>query len=126
MTTVDVHAGGRPLPPHAHVREDATEYLVELDVSDFTERELTIELLGRHVTVRGEQLRPEGEETQPFRLHERLEETFRLPDDADVEELVASYRHGTLELKVPRRPLLPRAVEIARESSLVHPDAEGV
>ena len=118
--------GGHRLPPHAHLREDATEYLVELDVSDFTDRELTVEVLGRRVAVRGEQIRPDTEEEAPFHLHERLEETFRLPDDADADALVAVYHHGTLALRVPRRDLRPRQVAVTHEPSLVHPDAPGV
>ena len=43
---------GRTLPPHANVREDASEYVIKLDVSDFTESELTVETLGPVVTVR--------------------------------------------------------------------------
>lgn len=126
MTAADGQPTGHRLPPHAHLHEDATEYLVELDVSDFTDRELTVEVLGRRVAVRGEQIRPETEEEAPFHLHERLEETFRVPDDADVDALAAVYHHGTLALRVPRRGLRPRQVAVTHEPSLVHPDAPGV
>ncbi|MGZ4333429.1 MAG: Hsp20/alpha crystallin family protein [Gaiellaceae bacterium] len=126
MTAVDWGAGDHRLPPHAHLREGATEYVVELDVSDFTDRELTVEVLGRRVVVCGEQLRPERGNDAPFQLHERLEETFCVPDDADVDELSAVYRHGTLDLRVPRQELRPRQVAVTHEPSLVHPNAECV
>ena len=58
-----------------------------------------------------------------FRLHERLVETFRLPDDADLDEITASYEHGTLELRVLRAPLESRRVAIGGiEVGRIHPD----
>jgi len=43
MRTVGV--GHRP-SAHANVREDASEYVIELEVSDFLESELAIEAVG--------------------------------------------------------------------------------
>jgi HSP20 family molecular chaperone IbpA len=116
---------GHKLPPHAHVRENADAYLIELDVSDFTERELSLEALGPCITVRGEQLETPEDEGMSFRLHERLEESFRLPDDADLDAINVHYRHGVLAIEVPRRRLEPRAIPIEhRTTSIVNPSAE--
>lgn len=109
MAVMHTAGNGHRLATHAHVREQGGEYLVEFDVSDFAESELEVEALGRRVTVRAEQLADEG---LPFRLAERLEESFRLPDDADVRQLKAFYRHGRLELSAPRRLLAARNVPI--------------
>jgi HSP20 family molecular chaperone IbpA len=117
---------GHQLPPHAHVRTDATEYVISLDVSDFTEEELAIELLGPHVTVRGDQRETDGDEAKAFHLHERLEESFRLPDDAVSEQLQVFFEHGTLELHVPRKRLVPRLVAVERKPiGLIHAEATG-
>ena len=63
--------------------------------------------------------------TVAFRLQERLEETFRLPDDADPDLMKAFYAHGTLELHVPRREIEPRRVPIEHRSPFVgNPDAQ--
>ena len=43
MAAMRAVGNGHQLPAHANVREDSGEYLIELDVSDFTESELTIE-----------------------------------------------------------------------------------
>jgi len=60
-----------------------------------------------------------------LRLHERLDESFRLPDDAVVDLMKATYAHGTLELHVPRRDIEPRRVPIEHRSPYVgNPDAE--
>ena len=78
---------GHRLPAHANVREDGREYVIELDVSDFLESELVIDVVGPRVTVRGNQVEEENDDSVAFRLHEQLEESFRLPDDADPDQV---------------------------------------
>ena len=116
---------GHRLPAHANVRDDDQQYVIELDVSDFLESELAIDVVGPRVTVHGSQVQEQDEETVAFRLQERIEESFRLPDDADPDGLKAFYRHGTLELRVPRTELAPRRVPIEHRSPFVgNPDAQ--
>ena len=118
-----VGTGHRP-PSHATVRADAHEYVVELDVSDFLESELDVELLGARITVRGDQSQSSGDDATPFRLQERLEESFRLPDDVDTGRIKALYGHGTLEIRASRSRLEPRKVPIEHRSPYVgNPDA---
>lgn len=119
--------GYHQLPPHARVRETETQYLVELDVADFTQAELSVEALGPGLTVRGNQLELPGDEGKPFRIRERLEESFRLPDDADLDGIHIFYKHGVLEIRVARLPLAPHRLPIERRrSGVVNPDAEAV
>jgi HSP20 family molecular chaperone IbpA len=116
------------LPPHAHVRETDEHYVIELDVSDFTMAELSVEAFGPRVTVRGDQLETPGDEGKAFRIHERLEESFRLPDDADLGDIHVYYKHGVLEIRVPRAIFAPRQLPIERRRSgvVIDPDACGV
>jgi HSP20 family molecular chaperone IbpA len=123
MTAMHTVGNGRTPPPHARVERSESEYLIELDVSDFTESELTVGTLGPVVTVLGDQLETEAAEGVAFRLHERLEESFRLPDDAVVDRMKAFFEHGSLELHVPRKALAPHAVRVERKPELVNPDA---
>ena len=109
---------GHRLPANAKVRADAREYVVELDVSDFLESELEVELVGARITVRGDQSQDPGDDGIPFRLQERLEESFRLPDDVDTDRIKVWYGHGTLEIRAPRSRLEPRAVPIEHRSPL--------
>ena len=116
---------GHRLPAHANVRDDDREYVIELDVSDFLESELVIDVVGPRVTVHGDQVQEQDDDKAAFRLHERLEESFRLPDDAVVDLMKAYYAHGTLELHVPRREIEPRRVPIEHRSPFLgNPDAE--
>jgi HSP20 family molecular chaperone IbpA len=124
MATMHAVGIGHQLPAHASIHEDAALYTICLDVSDFTDREVSVELLGSRVTVRANQLQRPDDAGKPFLLHERLEESFRLPDDADAERMKVFYRHGTIELHVPRRRLTPRVLPIEHRFDHLNPDAE--
>ncbi len=116
---------GNRLPSHAHVREEPHEYLIELDVSDFTQSEVTVEACGLRLTVRGDQLETDAEAVgKAFCLQEHLEESFRLPDDADPDQITVFYKHGTLEIHAPRTRLEPRRLPIERPSYVINPNAE--
>jgi HSP20 family molecular chaperone IbpA len=116
---------GHPPPSHANVREETHEYVIELDVSDFKQDELSVLALGPRVSVSGDQERTAADVGKPFRLHERLEESFRLPDDAAADRIAVFYKHGMLELRVPRTKLEPRRLPIEQPHYLVDPGAEG-
>jgi HSP20 family molecular chaperone IbpA len=112
MRAVDA---GHRLPRHARVREQPGEYVVELDVPDFTEEDLVVEAVGPRLTIRGDQLET-LDDGKAFRLHERFEETFRLSDDADVDRIKVFYKHRTLEIHAPRTRLTPRRLPIEHRS----------
>ena len=126
--TVMQHAGlARGLPPHANVSESPGEYVIELELSDFAEPELTVELDGSRLTVRGEQLETADEACEPFRLRERLVESFTLPDDVETGGVTAFFEHGSLEIHAPRSHGPVRRIELRRkEHGLLHEGAEPV
>ena len=125
MPAMRVVGTGHQLSEHAHVRRDPAEYVIELDVSDFSEHELSIEALGPCITVRGDQREVPGDEGKAFRIHERLEESFRLPDDADVERITVFHTHRALEIHAPRTTLEPRRLPILRvPHHFLNPDAD--
>lgn len=124
MAVMRMVGNGHALPAHARVREEEGRYVVELDVSDFTDGELEVEAIGPIVTVHGEQIELDQDEGLAFHLRERFEESFRLPDDVDPDGLTAHYRHGLLEIHAPRRRLARREIRIEPGSSYaVNPDA---
>jgi HSP20 family protein len=124
MEVMRAVGSGHRLPATAKVRADAREYVIELEVTDFLESELEVELVGTRLTVRGDQAQDPGDDGIPFRLQERLEESFRLPDDVDTDRVRVWYGHGTLEIRAPRSRLEPRTVPIEHRSPYVgSPDA---
>lgn len=114
---------GHQRPAHAAVREDKGEYLIELDLTDFTRSELAVEAFGRRLTVRGDQVETDDDDGKAFRLHERLEETFLLPDDTLVDQIKVFFKHGKLEIHAPRTPLEPRQLRIEHPYAF-NPNAE--
>ena len=123
MSAMPMVGPRRRLPPHASVNEEPEEYLIGLDVSDFALGELTVEVVGTRLVVRGDQLENEDVD-KPFAIHERLEEWIRLPDDVDPNGVSAVYRDGTLELHARRRKIPRHPVPIERKF-LVNPTPKG-
>ena len=124
MAVMRAVGSGHQPPARAQVREEPREYVISLDVSNFTEQEIAVEVLAQRLTVRADQAGSAEDDDTPFRLHERLEESFRLPDDAEPEGIKVFYEHGTLEIHAPRKKLEPRRLPIEHRSFLVDPDAE--
>jgi len=109
-----MHAVAQSSARHAVIRQAPGVYFIDLDVSEFTRDELTVETIGQRVTVRGTQsAAPEDVGTCP--LARQLEESFRLPDDADAEGIEAVYKHGALEFRARRRQLGRHSVPIDRD-----------
>lgn len=123
MTTIEADRAVLRLPLHARVSEEPATYLVELDVAGFDEAELDLSVHGRSLTVVGEHDEPEAGNGIGF--HERLEETFSLPDDVLTDRIEAFFRRGTLEIKAPRGGARPdsRRVPVRRRRDVINADA---
>jgi HSP20 family molecular chaperone IbpA len=114
------------LPPDATVTETPKEYIVSLPVRGFTQQELEVDIADHVLTIRGNQART-PEDDGSFTLHERIEESFRLPGDVDTNRLNAVYAHRTLEIHAPRvspRPIR-RKVPITQRQ-LANADVTGL
>lgn len=104
--------------PAADIYETPEEFVVELEVPGFKEKELGIEVTDHTLTVSGEAKAETERKDKTFLLHERLEHAFerrfQLPTDADTEKLVATFDNGVLEIHAPKAPeAKARMVEIA-------------
>lgn len=72
-----------------------TGYVIELDLWDVAEPEVSVELRGCVVTVRSEPAGTAVDEWSPFRIREGFEESFRLPDDVDLDRVgIFFYKRG--------------------------------
>lgn len=111
-------------PSHAHVHAEPQRYLIELDLPDFAEDELTVVTQGSRLSIRGDQQRSPADVAKPFRFHECFEESFQLPQDADASRVKVFWKHGTLELQVPRNRLEFRRLPIEHSHFAINPNAE--
>jgi len=92
--------------PAADVYETPEEFVVELEVPGFAEKELGIEVSDHTLVVKGERKEVKEEREKAFLLHERLEKAFErrfeLPPEADAEKLTATFVNGVLEIHAPK------------------------
>ncbi len=107
-----------PLLPAADVYETDAEYVVELEVPGYAEKELDIEVSNHTLTVKGEQLSSKEEKDKDFHLHERLEREFErrfaLPAEADTARMKATFDKGVLKVQAPKvASAKPKKVTIA-------------
>jgi len=107
------------LAPAADVYETDDEFVVELEVPGYEEKELSIEVSDHMLAIKGSRTQTK-EETKEFALHERLEREFErrfiLPTEADTEHLKAVFSHGVLEVHAEKLPAArPKKVKITRE-----------
>ena len=104
------------LPP-ADVYETKDEFVVELEVPGFAEKELGIEVTDHTLLVKGERIEGKEEPEKEFRLRERLEQKFErrffLPADADTTHVKAKFDKGVLEVHTPKLAIpKPQKIEI--------------
>jgi HSP20 family protein len=108
-----------PVLPAADVYETEKEYVVELEVPGFDEKELTVDVTDHLLAVKGIREAEKETKEKTFLLHERLEKHFErrfpLPEEADTEHVHASFAHGVLKIATPKKAeAKPRAIEIAK------------
>ena len=107
------------LLPAVDVYETEDEFVLELEVPGYEEKELTIEVFDHTVAIAGERSEVEEKSDKVFRLHERLEKhferRFELPPEADTKHLNAVFENGVLELHAPKSPQVkPRKIAIGK------------
>src|SRR5512132_4628154 len=81
------------LAPATDIYETDDEFVVELEVPGFEEKELTVEVFDHTLAIKGQREKTKEEKAKEFTLHERLEREFErrfvLPVEADTEHLKA-------------------------------------
>ena len=107
--------------PAADVFETGDEYVVELEVPGFAEKELAIQVTDHTLSVRGERTEETEEAEKAYRRRERLERSFErrftLPAEVDLDAVEADFDNGVLRIHAPKAPALePRTVEIGKAS----------
>jgi HSP20 family protein len=91
------------LLPAADVYETDEEFVVELEVPGFEEKELEVEISDHTLTITGARHEDIEKKDKAFKLRERLdrqfERAFRLPPGVDPELVKASFASGVLKVE---------------------------
>ena len=103
--------------PLVDVREGEHGYFIDVEVPAVAADDLTVSVAENLLTVTGEsQIIGKKESESYFRSERRsgsFSRSFRLPKDADSENISAETKDGVLYLQIPKKPeALARNIEI--------------
>lgn len=106
--------------PATDVYETENEFVLEVEVPGYDEKELGIEVTDHMLTIKGERAEEKKREEKAYSLHERLEHEFErrfhLPADADTDKIAAQFGKGVLTVHAPKLVVTePKKIEIAKK-----------
>jgi HSP20 family protein len=113
---IDLGPSGRGVFPPVNVFADRDGYVVKLEVPGIAPENVSIEAEGRTLTVSGKrEIAPPTEGS--FHRRERgageFSRSLQLPADLDLPRAEASYKHGILTVRIPKREeAKPRQITI--------------
>jgi HSP20 family protein len=113
----DWPAARRSLAPAMDVHEDDKQYAISVELPGVKREDVHVELQEGMLTIRGEKSSEREEKKEQRRYTERsygsFSRSFRLPPDADVERLDASFKNGVLTITIPKtEEAKPRTIAI--------------
>ena len=100
--------------PAVDVRETSEAYSMDIDLPGYTEKDVTIHLKERILTIASvhEETKDEKPNGEQFLIRERSQRRFirrfTLPEDIDQEKVEASFKNGVLTISIPRKEVAPR------------------
>lgn len=84
-----------------------TAYTISTELPGVAENQVSIEVVGDTLTIRGEKEHEQEEKGKNFYCVERSYGSFQrqlsLPEDADAEGIQATFKKGVLKVTVPRK-----------------------
>ena len=103
---IDLGPSGRGVFPPVNVFADRDGYVVKLEVPGIAPENVSIEAEGRTLTVSGKrEIAPPTEGS--FHRRERgagqFSRSLQLPADLELARAEASYKHGILTVRIPKR-----------------------
>jgi HSP20 family protein len=96
------------ITPTADVVEDAEGYQFFFEMPGLKSDSVDVRVEEGRLVVEAERVRPEWSKDIAIHLNERsygpMRRTFKLPEDAVIDGISASYRDGILNVRVPKKP----------------------
>jgi len=102
----DFGLSGRGIYPPVNVFSNKDDYVVKMEVPGVAPEKLNIESHGRTLTISGKR---EAQIPQGGSFHRRernsgeFSRSLQLPADLDLSRSEASYKHGMLTIRIPKR-----------------------
>lgn len=103
--------------PAADIAEEATRYVIHLDLPGVDPAKVEITADQGVLTIRGERDIPRSDANEGYRRTERLsgkfQRRFTLPETADAQAIQARASQGVLEVVIPKvARVQPRRIEV--------------
>jgi len=102
----DSGAAARGWAPALDVYEEEGSVVVKAEVPGMAKDDIAIEVKNDILTIRGEKKVETEEKNRRYYRSERrygsFTRSFYLPEDADTDNIKASYKEGLLELRIPK------------------------
>lgn len=101
--------------PSVNVTENEQDYNLEYLVPGFKKEEIKVALEQNVLTVKAEKKTESSEEQKRYTRKEfsysSFKRSFTLPDNIDVEKMVAKHEHGILNITIPKK------IEVKQDTS---------
>ncbi len=96
----------RRFVPEMEVREKNDCYVICADLPGLSENEVTVEVLGNRLVIRGKREEEQREEGEQYWAYERsygsFARSFVLPEGASSDQIAAQLENGVLEVRIPK------------------------
>lgn len=109
--------------PSLDVASDEKKYSIDIELPGIDANDVTIEVDGNTLKIKGEKRQEKEDKEKGFYQVERCYGSFQrildIPDDADMDNISATYKNGVLSIAVPRKALPKKdtkKIEIKTES----------
>ena len=113
----EIEGGPGSYYPSLDMREDEHHYFLHLDIPGLERKDLTIEVRGNILTIKGERKEEEHRKGKGYFYSERwygnFERSIELPMGVDAGKVVAHYKEGVLELTLPKsEKIRPKQIKV--------------
>ena len=97
------------LKPQVDIGASGMEYCITVEVPGVDKKDVKIEIANSTMTIRGEKKQEKEEKDKDYFRVERSYGSFQrilsLPEDADQDDVKATFKHGVLTIRMPRKPI---------------------
>jgi HSP20 family protein len=110
------------LRPQVDIGANAGEYTVSVEIPGVEEKDITLEVTGETLIIKGEKHQEKEDKDKSYYRVERSYGSFQrmlsLPEDAEHDKISAVFKNGVLAVSIPRRKTSPSQIKNIEIKSL--------
>lgn len=86
----------------SQITENEKAYIISIDMPGVDKKEINLEVAGNRIMVSGERKDERKTKEKSERSYSSYQQSFTLPDDADLNKIQAESENGVLKITVPK------------------------